>query len=335
MNYDAYFTDPFLKQFPDNLFESVLSVESSFNDLWRALQRGDLLASADGNTLLNIIEKLKSTEPELAKVLAKVLEGLETAGKIKAVKGIEEMPACFEHIIMPKKKLKQIACAFAQPAATVYHDELNEANKHQAFMKAGKKPMFLNAQLKTGEIQFLYEVKQTVLNIGDPFQWSSVLPPCKFPLAEIRILDPYLYKWINDIDLESMLKPLVKCSGTKVSISVISDVNAISKLKPEEVKEKVHKAILALNIQEVNFTLYSQKRRRGNIFHKRVLWTNLWALQSDTSLNFIKTSKDGNSKVRYENTLTYIGRYTGMQSTWYDIYSRWDVYLKESVKIER
>jgi hypothetical protein len=331
MNYDAYFTDPFLKQFPDNLLGSALSLESAFIDLYRSLQRGDLVASADGDTLLNIIEKLKSTEPELAKVL----EGLETAGKIKAVKGIEEIPACFESITMPKKKRKQIACAFAQPADTVYHDELNEANKHQAFMKAGKKPLFLNAQLRNREIQFLYVERSATFNVGDPFQWVSALPPYEFPLAEIRILDPYLYKWINDIDLESMLKPLVKFSDSKVSISVISDVNASSKLKPEEVKEKVHKAISAINIPEVNFSLYNQKRGGGNVFHERVLWTNLWALQSGRSFNFIETCKNGNTKVRSKNTLNYTGRYTGKQSTWYDIYSRWDELLKDSVKIER
>ena len=330
MNYDAYFTDPFLKQFPDNLLGSGLSVDSAFIDLYRALQKGNLLALADGNTMLNIIKKLKITEPELAKVL----EGLETAGRIRAVNEIKDMPACFESITMPKKKRQLIGCAFAQAADTVYHDELNEADKHQAFMKAGKKPMFLNAQLRTGEIQFLYKERSATYNVGDAFKWSSALPLSKVPLTEIRILDPYFYVNISNIDLESILKPIVKFANTNVSISVISDVNAISTMLPEQVKNKVLKAFSTIDIPEINLTLYSQKGSASPFFHKRVLWTNLWAMQSDRGFDFIKISEKGNATVKSNNILNYTGRYTGKQSTWHDIFRNWEGYLKASVEME-
>lgn len=331
MNHDAYFTEPFLEQFPGNVYGSGQNIDNAFTDLYQALRDGNLLASADGNALIRVIEILKE---DVNRDLAKVLEGLETAGKIKAVEEIKEMPTCFESITMPKKKRQLIGCALAQPADTVYHDNLEVSDNQREFMKAGKKPLFINAQLKSGEIRLLYKEKSAVFNIGDQFQWSSALPHCKVPLTEIRILDPYFYKWIDEIDLESMLKPMVKLSDSNINISVISNVNIVSKVKPEEVKEKVHKTISAINIPKVNFTLYTQKRGYGNLFHKRVLWTNYWALKSDRSFNFTRTSKDGDTKLEYENTLNYTGRYTGKQSTWYDIYDRWNEYLKGSVKIE-
>lgn len=326
---DAHFTPPFLENLPRKVMESPFGSQDAYQFMHNSLKAGHLRATADGSVLLQTIERLRNSEP----VLARLLSNLESAGKLRAVEPVPELPSCFESIIMPKKQRELIGCSFAQSAEALFHDGDLATDKHELFMKNGAKPLFLSSQLHTGTIQILFAEKSGSVRAGEPFRWGDVLPPFRAPVTEIQILDPYFYVNIASIDLKALLPPLLRIAPADVSLSIISDASVSSTFTPQEVMDKVRETFAGLELPGVRLSLYAQKGSASALFHQRLLWTNLWTLQSDRGFDLTKAGSAGSSISRYDNNFLLTGRYTSHTSNWHYHRNRWDSLIAASDKV--
>lgn len=323
---DAFFSPTFISTFPDSLKRSVFSGNGSYYDLFKAIKSGRMIAAADEIIFFDLLEKLKKSEPELHKLFS----SLESAGKLQTKHVKYEIPEYLQHIKIRKGILKKISSGYLQPSDTVFHDSVGDSQKKIDIIKSGGKPLIDDEDLALGKIEYYFQEKSIPLNRGDEFNWPRFLADYVYPFSYIRILDPYLYISVKDINLNSMLKALIRQSNPKsMSIEIISDLEADNKWRKDEVIEKLREELNLPKQFRKSLYLYHQKGSANNVFHKRAIWTNFWTLLSERGFDFLKL-KTGKGTVTRENTLFLTGKYSSNNSLWHQIGQNWDHYLSKS-----
>ena len=329
---DGFFTTPFLSQFPDNLKSSFFSESSSYYDLFKSIKAGYFITGVEEEAFITLLDELKETEPELFNQLL----SLESSGKIKASEVSDQIIDVLSDIKLRKSVLGQISSGYAQNTNSVFHDNIEDSQKKQAIIKSGSKPLIDHNDLHSGRVSFLFEEKSFPQNQKDQFNWARFLKDYNYPLNRIRILDPYLYANLKDIDLNNMLKSLLRYSKSEyLSIEIISNLGAVKRKIDETEEDVVQKVTAELKIPPKfadNLTLYTQKGSASSVFHKRAIWTDFWVLLAERGLDFTKLAT-GQGTVKRENTLYLTGRYSSKNSLWHQIDENWQTYLEKSKQI--
>jgi len=329
---DGFFTTPFLSKFPDNLKSSFFLEESSYFELFKSIKKGFFITGVEKGAFIELLEELKGSEPELFKQLI----SLESSGKIKASEVKEEIIDVLKGIKIRKSVLRHISSGYAQKTCSVFHDSIEGSQKKQAIIKSGSKPLIDHDDLHSGRVSYLFEEKSFPQNQKDQFNWARFLKDYNYPFKRIRILDPYLYANLKDIDLNSMLKSLLRYSKSEhVSIEIISNLGAVQRKKDESEEDMVQKLTAELKLPPEfadNLTLYTQRGSASPVFHKRAIWTDFWVLLAERGLDFTKLAT-GQGTVKRENTLYLTGRYSSKNSLWHQIDENWQTYLEKSKQI--
>lgn len=327
---DSFFTSPFISNFPENLKRTVFSDNSNFYDLFKAIKSGKLIAGVDGETFVDLLFKLRDTEPELFSQF----HSLEQAGKLQAKKVDNDILDNLKNIAIRKSILKSVSQAYSQPAQSVFHDDVGDSERKQEIIKMGGKPLIDNEDLNSGNVDYLFLEQSIPLNRGDTFNWARFLSRYLSPFTHIRILDPYLYTNIEKSDLENMLTALIRQSNPdNLIIEIISDLEADNKWKKDEVIEKLSRELNLPKHFTKSLYLYHQKGSANNIFHKRAIWTNFWTLLTERGFDFLKL-ETGKGTVTRENTLFLTGKYSSDSSLWHQIDNNWQKYLGKAELIQ-
>ena len=326
---NGFFTSSFMEDFPKSLKQSIFSKKTSRYDLFLAMKSGRLIVGTQGISLVSVLESLKQEDFELFQIFS----SLEAAGKLKGVDVSEEISEDLKEIKIRKSILKRIAQGYSQPVDIVYHDNVGANHWKEEIINSGYKPLIDNEDLNNGNVDYLFQEQSIPLNKGVEFNWSRFLADYLYPFKQIRILDPYLFTNVHSIDLNNILKTLLsKCNTEKVCVEIISNLSVNGGERVANVLEKVKKTIEIPNGFKVK--LYSQKGSASRVFHKRVIWTDFWALNAERGFDFLKLEK-GKGTVTKENTLFMTGKYSSKNSLWYQIINNWTNYLNLSREIEK
>lgn len=316
---DTYLTDQFLNKLPENLKASWLPGKSSFSDFYKSISRGFFRIAVSDNNFLQFIDELKKNEPELAKALL----SLESSGKIRAFHIDSAISDELNISGIRKGYLRQLNGGFKIPTDTIFHDLFENRDSRDKITNKTKKPIFIEADLTDGTIEYLFREKSFNLNIGVNFNWAKFLNSYTLPFQKIRILDPYLYKNVDKVDLSGLLKTITnKSSFASIEIISSGDKKQIEKFK------SVLNSISGLN---ANLTLYCQKSDVSDTFHKRLIWTDYWVLFAERGFDFLKLNK-GLGVVKKETNLFLTGKFAAKDSIWYQLENNWQDYLN-AVKI--
>lgn len=326
---DSFLTSPFFSKFPGNLKRTIFSDSSNYYDLFKAIKSGKMVAGLDRETFVDILSKIREKEPELFSLF----NSLESAGKLQTKNADKKIHESLAKISIRKSILKSISQGYSQPAESVFHDDLDDSQKKLEIIKSGGKPLIVDDDLNSGAVSYFFHEKSIPLNRGDSFNWSRFLSSYISPFTHIRILDPYLYINVRDIDLNNMLKAMIRLSNPQsLTIEVISNLEADKKWRKEEVAEKLIKQLNLPDSFMGSLTLYHQKRSGSNVFHKRAIWTNFWTLLTERGFDFLKL-ETGKGTVTRENTLFLTGKYSSENSLWHQIDQNWNHYLSKSEQI--
>jgi len=326
---DSFFTSPFIIKFPENLKRTLFSDNSNFYDLFKAIKSGKLIAGIDGETFVDLLSKLREAEPELFSLF----HSLEAAGKLQAKKVDGEIHESLSKISIRRSILESISQGYSQPAQSVFHDDVGDSELKKEIIKIGGKPLIDNEDLDSGSVDYLFFEKSIPLNQGNTFNWARFLSKYISPFSHIRILDPYLYTNIEKTDLNNLLTALLRQSNPdKLTIEIISDLEADNKWRKEEVIEKLRRELNLPKQFRKSLHLYHQKGSANNVFHKRAIWTNFWTLLTERGFDFLKL-ETGKGTVTRENTLFLTGKYSSDSSLWHQVEENWDNYLNKSEKI--
>lgn len=325
---DGLFTTPFLRKYPTNLKSSYLNLSSLYSELHKSISSGNLKIGVQGEDFVDLLDDLKHAEPAIANhILA-----LEAAGKIKGLKYAKKKPEELNSLGVRNSVLHHMNGAFSEGTDTIFHDQLDEDKWRDKIVFAGGKPLFLDKDLDKGSIEYLFKEKSFPQNKGKEFNWSRFLRPFVLPIKKVRILDPWLYKGIDNADLYGIINTLIKKSNHTVEIEIISHLTASSGSIEDQVKKKVKNKLNELEGKKIKILLYNQKGSASKIFHKRVIWTDYWVILSEHGLDFLNL-KPGKGTVDKENTLYMTGKYSSGDSLWYQIKNNWQRYLNSSKPI--
>lgn len=317
-------------KFPENLKRTVFSGESNFYDLFKAIKSGKLVAGIDGETFVELLEKLRDTEPELFSQF----HSLEQSGKLQAKLASHEIPENLKKISIRKSILNSVGQAYSQPAQSVFHDDVGDSDKKKEIIKMGGKPLIDNEDLDTGSVDYLFFEQSIPLNRGDTFNWARFLSRYLSPFTHIRILDPYLCTNIEKVDLNNMLTALLRQSNPdKLTIEIISDLEADNKWRKDELIKKFFRELNLPKQFRKSLYLFHQKGSANNVFHKRAIWTNFWTLLTERGFDFLKL-ETGKGTVTRENTLFLTGKYSSDSSLWHQIDNNWQDYLVKAELIQ-
>lgn len=328
---NGFFTSSFMEDFPKSLKQSIFSKTTTCYDLFLAMKSGRLSVGTQGISLVSVLDRLKQEDFELFQVFS----SLEAAGKLKGVDVSEEISEDLKEIKIRKSILKRIAEGYSQPVDIVYHDNVGSNHWKEEIINSGYKPLIDNEDLNNGYVDYLFQEQSIPLNKGFEFNWSRYLADYLYPFKKIRILDPYLFTNVQSIDLNNMLKTLLShCNTEKVSVEIISDLSVNNRERVADVIEKVKKTIEIPYGFKSKVKLYSQKGSASQVFHKRVIWTDFWALNAERGFDFLKLEK-GKGTVTKENTLFMTGKYSSENSLWHQINNNWENYLNLSREIEK
>jgi hypothetical protein len=323
---DSFLTSPFISKFPNHLKQTFFSGNSNYYDLYKAIKSGRLVAGMNGEAFVDLLYRLRETEPELYKQFS----SLEASGKLQVKQSDQKIHDSLKKIKIRKGILKEISQGYSQPAQSVFHDDVGDSQKKLEIIKAGGKPLIDDEDLNSGLVSYLFNEESIPLNRGERFNWSRFLSDYIYPFTHIRILDPYLYKNVKDIDLNNMLKTLMRQSDPeKLTIEIVSHLEADDKWRKEDAIEKLLRELDLPKSFMNSLTLYHQKGSASNVFHKRAIWTNFWTLLTERGFDFLKL-ETGKGTVTRENTLFLTGKYSSENSLWHQIDNNWKGYLKKS-----
>lgn len=326
---DAFFTNPFMQNFPGNLKHSMFIGNSAFYDLFMAMKTGRLKSGTDEGVYLKLLEDLKINESELYQVFMSLYD----SGKVQCCKVTsKEIPIELKEVTMRKSVLKEIGKAYLQNPDSVYHDGFEQSEWKEQLMAAGGTPIIDEDDLQKGKIEYLFIEKSYPLNLHDEFNWARFLADFMFPFKKVRILDPYMYVNIQNVDIKGMIKTITRKCGDNIEIEIISDLSANNKWKPEVLLKKVEKELEPLGGLRGNIKLFTQKGSAGNLFHKRVVWTDFWVINAERGFDFLKLNT-GKGTVTKENTLFMSGKYSSKESLWHQIGENWTDYLNLSREV--
>lgn len=323
---DGFLSSSFIKEFPKKVRKTLFDDSSTYYELLLAIKAGRLIAGTQGKAFVSVLEELKNKEPELYKLFI----SLEASGKLTAKEVSEHIPESLKDIKIRKSVLKKIGGAYSQPADVIYHDSISDVKWKKEIIKAGRKPLVENRDLRSGDIEYLFKEISIPLNQDDEFNWPRFLSSYILPFKRIRILDPYLYVNIKGIDINNILRILLKQSITKnMSVEIISDLSADRNRKKENVLQSVWDEINLLESCKSSIKLFTQKGSASKYFHKRAIWTDFWVLHTERGFDFLNL-ETGNGSVKRENTLFLTGKYSSKDSLWHQINENWGNYLKHS-----
>lgn len=321
---DGIFTTPFLRDYPGNLKVDLYNVSSIYFELHKAIGKGMLLIGTPGDDLSKLLEEIRTEEPEIAKALIAQVD----AGKLKGVHVNNEVPDVLKKIVAKKSILKKMNAAFAHNADTLFHNRFEEEKWKDQIIFEGGKPVFVESDLLSGKIEFLFKEMSFPLNKEDEFNWARFLVQYVQPFRNVRILDPYLYVHIRKTGLSGILNSLVKKSKYDINVEIISNLSIDSGRKPGEMLEGVREEINQIKRDGINISLYDHSSA-SKIFHKRIIWTDFWILLTEHGFDFLK-SDTGKSLVDKENTLFLTGKYASNDSIWHQVNNNWGDYIRKS-----
>jgi len=318
---DGYLTDPFVQKLPANLKASWIPGNSAFSDFFKSVSRGFLQVAVADEHYFQFIYDLKKNEPELAKSLI----SLESSGKLRAVHINSSIPDELNISGIRKSVKKQISGGLNIPTDTIFHDTFEHHDLRERISDSTKKPLFLEIDITDGTIEYLFRERSFNLNVGDTFNWARFISEYTLPFKRVRILDPYLFKNVTNVDLNGLLSTLVKKSE-KISIDIISngDEKQIGKVKAE---------LNSINNFKADVRLYNQLSDVSDIFHKRLIWTDYWVLFAERGFDFLKLRK-GLGEVKKETNLFLTGKYASKDSIWHQIDNNWQDYLAKAELIQ-
>lgn len=318
---DGYMTDSFFEMLPMKLKSILLDDSDSYYEFYSALNKGRIQLGVSGHKLSLLLDKLNKADPELTKKLVSFVD----SGKLRGLSKSKKIDPTIDIPGIRKGVLKQISGCYEHNSDTLFHDNLSQKGWREKIETRGRKPLFLNEDFVNGDVEYLFKEQSEYLNVGDSFNWSRFLNSYVLPFNTIRILDPYLYVNICDTSLSELLKTLAKKSKDGLKIEIISDLNAKSKWTPKELIENVITELKDLSSSQFEIILFNQKGGGKKLFHKRVIWTNFWALYTDRGFDFIEIEKGGGT-VKRENTLFISGKYASKDSVWHQIDRNWEEY---------
>src|SRR6056297_2496302 len=165
---DGFLTSPFISTFPENLKRTVFSGNGSYYELFKAIKSGKLIAGMKGESFVDLLSELRTSEPELFNLF----HSLEAAGKLQAKNVDDEIHHSLKNISIRKSILKSISQGYSQPVQSVFHDDVGDSDKKLEIIKSGGKPLIDNKDLDSGKVQHLFQEKSIPLNRGDEFNWS-------------------------------------------------------------------------------------------------------------------------------------------------------------------
>ncbi|MCC5905133.1 MAG: hypothetical protein JJU13_02925 [Balneolaceae bacterium] len=317
---DGFLSDPFIKKLPGNLKASWLPGKSAYSVFYKSISRGYLQVAASDENFITFIEDLRKTEPELAKALI----SLESSGKLRTVQIDTSLPKELNVSGIRISEKKHISGGFTIPTDTIFHDQFDNPDSRQKITDATQKPLFIEHDLSEGTIEYLFNERSFCLNIGDTFNWARFIIDYALPFKKIRILDPYLYKNIDNVDLNGLLKTVTKKSDC-ASIEIISNGSEkqIAKFKNE---------LIAISGLKADIRLYNQLSDVSDTFHKRLIWTDFWVLFAERGFDFLKLER-GLGTVKKETNLFLTGKYAAKNSIWYQLVNSWQGYLDKCTEV--
>lgn len=321
-------TDSFFENLPKNLRSILFDDSGSYFDFYRALISGNLKLGVSGEKLLTLLDELNQTDPNLSKRLISFVD----AGKLRGVNTEQEIHPKIELSGIRKGVLKQLSGCYEHDADTLFHDEFEQKSWKEKLETEGEKPLFLNENFNNGDIEYLFKEHSDYRNVGDLFNWSRFLLKYILPFKNVRILDPYLYVNIKETDLPGFLKTLGKKSKHGIKVEIISDLSAQDKWTSKEVLDRVQTELKKLKPSKIDVILYDQKGGGKELFHKRVVWTDYWAIHTDRGFDFSE-KETGGGTVKRENTLFISGKYASKNSVWHQVDRNWEAYLRKSERL--
>jgi len=322
---DGFMTDEFFEKLPKNLRSILFDDSGSYFEFYRALKGGILHLGVSGEKLFTLLEELNQTDPDLSKKLISFVD----SGKLKGLKTEKEIHPKIDLSGIRKGVLRQLSGCYEHDADTLIHDELEQKSWIEKLEAEGQKPLFLDENFTNGNIEYLFKEQSKFLNVGDPFNWSRFLMQYVLPFNRVRILDPFLFVNIRETDLPGILKSISKKSKHGIKVEIISDLSAQDKWTSKEVLERVQTELKDFKSSKIDIALYDQKGGGKDLFHKRVVWTDFWALYTDRGFDFLDIEKGGGT-VKRENTLFISGKYASKDSVWHQIEKNWNGYLEKA-----
>lgn len=319
---DGFMTDSFFEKLPKNLKSILFDDSGSYFELYRALKEGNLQMGVSGEKLSILLDELTQSDPDLSKRLISFVD----SGKLRGLKKAGEIHPKINVSGIRKGVLKQLSGCYDHDTDALFHDEFEHKSWKEKLEIEGKKPLFLDEDFTNGDVEYLFKEQSKYLNVGALFNWSRYLMPYVLPFNKIRILDPYLFVNIRDTNLTELLKTLSKKSNHGIRVEIISDLSAQDKWTPKQVINRVNAELKDLKSSKIEIVLYDQKGGGKELFHKRVVWTDFWALYTDRGFDFIEIEKGG-GKVKRENTLFITGKYASKDSVWHQVDRNWEDYL--------
>lgn len=318
---DGYLTKPFINNLSSNLKASWMPGKNAFSDFYKSIAKGAMKVAVSDENFMKVIESLNEVEPELAKALL----SLESGGKIQSVNIDATIPSELNISGIRKSIRRSISGGVKVPTDIIFHDFFDNLEARGKISAVLKKPLFLEIDLVDGKIEYLFRERSFNFDIGDAFSWARFVSGYALPFQRIRILEPYLYKNVTDVDLSGLLKTLTKNSHNPI-------IEIISRGKESEII-KIKDELESIENLNADIRLYNQLSDVSSLFHKRVVWTDYWVLLAERGFDFLKPKKEhrrGLGEVKLENNLFLTGKYASKKSIWHQVNKNWEEYITKA-----
>jgi len=318
----AYFSKHFLKQLPNNIWESIIHEQNDYSHLRDSISNGFFTFLADGKVATVVLDAIRDENKDLYKIFE---------SKILAEGVVHYLPLFEDNDTSTKEGLNE-SIAKGENVHSVFFENIEDYSAKNKLTNKLNKPVFLDGDLKNKKIGFLFKNESITLDLNSEFDWHNFILPYLLPFHNIRILDPYLFKNILRDDrafFGSFLESITSASKF-VEIEIISDIKHCNR---DEVflKNTFQKFIAPLKTDTYRISLRTQNRTASGLFHPRVVWTDFWLLKLDSGFSFLKKSRDKNKTIiNKSNPIDLYGRFAGEKTLWNDVSDKWELYLKNS-----
>jgi len=309
-----------MRKFPENVRKSLSDPQGSYLIIYDRIRNGSMPVVTVRQSFIEFMEDLKMKDPEIYSCLTSLVDDK----KLCMLENSAEISKSLSNLTIRKSVLNEITPAAHNLVNTIFYDEFENNNWQEWLIKALKKPLFLDGEIRDGKVEFLFKNLFFNFKPGETFSFENTFSKLRLPIKNIRILDPYLYTNIDQIPLDRIINSITK-KGQIVDIEIISSLEPDKYANPDKIKEKVLNQFSSYNFNGQNITLRSQRRSGKDVFHRRVIWTDFWCLKSDQSFNFLDKDSDY-KKVKMENDLNVSGKYSSKESIWQKINADWEVY---------
>lgn len=321
----AYFSNLFLKQLPNNIWESIIQEQNDYSRLRDSIRNGFFTFLADGKVATDVLDTLRHENRDLYRMFESIILA---DGVFKYLPSSDKNHTSADSDLSGVKK----SIVNDENVHSVYFEKLDASSGKNKLTNELNKPVFLDRDLKNQKIGFLFMNDSITFDINSDFDWYSFLKPYLLPFKRIRILDPYLFDSILRNDrafFDSFIESITSASRF-VDIEIISD---LKNFKHDEtfLKNTFQKFITPFETDNYRITLRTQNRAASELFHQRVIWTDFWLLKLDRGFDFLKNSRDKNKTIiNKSNPVDLYGRFAATRTLWNHFFDDWGLYLKNS-----